>query len=79
MAMSIREQAIQMINGLSEDDVTFLIDFIKRYMLPTQEDKHEEMIFIDERQESTDFMKELEDMRIRAKPYFLKDFDVRKI
>ena len=32
--MSIQEQAVQMINCLSEDNIIFLMDFMKRFMLP---------------------------------------------
>lgn len=37
--MSIQEQAVQMINDLSDENVIFLIDFMKRFMLP-KEDKN---------------------------------------
>ena len=73
--MSIQEQAVQMINCLSEDNIIFLQDFMKRFMLP--ENKQEELI--KERKSSADFMKELEDMRIRTKTYFPKNFDVREL
>lgn len=38
--MSIQEQAVQMINDLSDENVIFLIDFMKRFMLPKEEDKN---------------------------------------
>ena len=38
--MSIQEQAVQMINDLSDENVVFLIDFMKRFMLPKEEDKN---------------------------------------
>ena len=37
--MSIQEQAVQMINDLSEDNVVFLVDFMKRFMLPKKSDE----------------------------------------
>ena len=48
--MSIQEQAVQMINCLSEDNIIFLMDFMKRFMLP--ENKQEELI--KERKSSAD-------------------------
>lgn len=38
--MSIQEQAAQMINDLSDENVIFLIDFMKRFMLPREGDKN---------------------------------------
>ena len=64
-----------MISTLSDDNLNYLIDFMKRFMLP--ENKQEELI--KERKSSADFMKELEDMRIRTKTYFPKNFDVREL
>lgn len=31
---ALQKEAIQMINGLSDDNLSYLIDFIKRFMLP---------------------------------------------
>lgn len=75
--MSVQEQAVQMIHHLSDDNVRYLIDFMKRFMLP---DKEEQM----NRSEAgqicdADFMQELETMRIRAERYFPKEFDAGRI
>ncbi|MCI8645531.1 MAG: hypothetical protein HFE76_01775 [Firmicutes bacterium] len=35
--MSVQEQAIQMIRDLSDDNVRYLIDFMRRFMLPKDE------------------------------------------
>lgn len=73
--MFIQEQAVRMINCLPEDNIIFLMDFMKRFMLP--ENKQAELI--KERKESADFMKELEDMRIRTKVYFPKNFNIKEL
>ena len=76
--MSIQEQAVQMINDLSDENVIFLIDFMKRFMLPKEEDKNfdfrpyvieamEEARLISRNQETrkySSFAEALEDMDI---------------
>lgn len=75
--MSIQEQAVQMIHSLSDDNVKYLIDFMKRFMLPKDETKAgvSEM----ENNSEKDFMEEMEAMRIRAKSYFPSRFDSDEI
>lgn len=72
--MSVQEQAVQMIQDLSDDNVIFLIDFMKRFMLP-ENTKRKPVCMGD----ATEFMKEMEHMRIRAKKYFPSNFDSKKI
>lgn len=75
--MSIQEQAVQMIHDLSDDNVAFLVDFMKRFMLP-EEAKRKNASVVSPR-EHADYMQEMEDMRIRAKAYFPSDFDAKKV
>ncbi len=72
--MSVQEQAVQMIQDLSDDNVIFLIDFMKRFMLP--ENTKRKSVYMGD---VTEFMKEMEHMRIRAKEYFPSNFDPKKI
>lgn len=75
--MSVQEQAVQMIHSLSDDNVKYLIDFMKRFMLPKDETKAEASEIEDNSE--MDFMEEMEAMRIRAKSYFPSRFDSDKI
>lgn len=72
--MSVQEQAVQMIKDLSDDNVLFLIDFMKRFMLP-KNDRRKQVYAAG----GTEFMQEMEQMRVRAKAYFPSDFDAKKI
>ena len=74
--MSVQEQAVQMIHSLSEDNVRYLIDFMKRFMLP-KEDRTD--ISLMENVPDIDLMQEMEAMRIKAKSYFPSEFDSDKI
>ncbi len=74
--MSVQEQAVQMIHSLSEDNVRYLIDFMKRFMLP-KEDRMD--ISLMENVPDMDLMQEMEAMRIKAKSYFPSEFDSDKI
>jgi hypothetical protein len=68
--MSVYDQAVQMIHGLSNEDVVYLVNFMQRFMKPEQEKTaatHENI------------MQELEEMRIQAQPYFPADFDAQRI
>ena len=73
----IKEQAVQMISGLSDDNVVFLIELMKRFMVPkeaeTQETQDKAVTG------HADFMQELETMRIKVKPYFPSDLEIEKI
>lgn len=75
--MSIQEQAAQMIYNLSDDNVIFLIDFIKKFMLP--EDNSKETLSIKKSVNEANFMQEIERMRLNAKAHFPSDFDSQKI
>lgn len=73
----IKEQAVQMISGLSDDNVVFLVELMRRFMMPkdveTQDVKNKTIT------SHADFMQELESMRIKAKPYFPPDLEIEKI
>lgn len=74
---ALQEQAMQIIDRLSDDNVTFLIDFMRRFMLP----KGQEML-PDEtagKTERAGLMQELETMRIKSKQYFPAEFNAEKI
>lgn len=73
----IKEQAVQMISDLSDDNVVFLIELMKRFMIPKEAE-------VQKKQNKTitshaDFMQELETMRIKMKPYFPSDLETEKI
>ena len=72
--MSVQEQAVQMIQDLSDDNAVYLIDFMKRFMLPENIEK--KPVYTED---VTEFMQEMEHMRVRAKGYFPSDFDPKKI
>lgn len=69
----IKEQAVQMISDLSDDNVVFLVELMRRFMMPkdveTQDVKNKTIT------SHADFMQELESMRIKAKPYFPPDLE----
>lgn len=75
--MSVQEQAVQMISSLSDENVRYLVDFMKRFMLPKDDEKSGASIV--QLKDSVDIMKEMEDMRERAKRYFPSDFDADAI
>lgn len=78
--MSVYEQAAQMINGLSRDNVIYLIDFMKRFMVPAEKEKKEmkgDSAF--GTNDDAVFMRELEAMRIETKKYFPDDIDADQI
>ena len=74
----LHEQAIQMVGGLSEDNVRFLIDFIQRFMPPVISPDKAESKMGNARDEES-FMQEMEEMRLKAKDYFPTDFDPGKV
>ena len=73
----IKEQAVQMIDSLSDDNVFFLVELMQRFMMP------QEIEIQDVQSETTTshagFMQELESMRIKAKSYFPPDLDTGKV
>ncbi len=71
----IKEQAVQMIATLPDDNVAFLVEMIQRFMIPREvEDIQGEMAT-----SHVIFMQELEAMRIKAKLYFPPDLECEKI
>lgn len=75
--MSMQEQAVQMINDLSDENVKYLIDFMQRFMMP-KSDREREIPIVQTPGEG-DFMQEMEDMRLKAKAYFPSDFNSDEI
>jgi len=73
----IKEQAVQMISGLSDDNVVFLVDLMKRFMIPKEAEAQETQSKTITSYE--DFMQELETMRIKMKPYFPSNIEIEKI
>lgn len=65
--MSVQEQAMQMISGLLDDNVIYLIDFMRRFMMPKDESNNK--VSVIENTGDTDFMQEMEAMRIKTKSY----------
>lgn len=73
----IKEQAVQLIDALSDDNVVFLVELMQRFMMPKEtkirDIKSETMT------NHADFMQELETMRIKAKAYFPSDLEYEKV
>lgn len=74
---TIKEQAVQMINILPDDNVIFLVDLMEKFMIPKETVTNDGQNKILE--SHTNFMQELENMRIKAKPYFPLDLETEKI
>ncbi|MBO5144629.1 MAG: hypothetical protein J6C19_03715 [Lachnospiraceae bacterium] len=70
----LQEQASQMIKGLSDDDVSFLIDMIQRFMLPKAGMKAED--FGDDTGRQA-FLR-LDAARTIVRQYLPEDFDEEK-
>lgn len=70
----LQERAVQMINGLSDDNVRVLIDFMQRFML--SKGKMENPV---QTMEKASIMQEMETMRKKAKAYFPADFDSQEV
>ena len=84
--MTVQEQAAKMAYGLSDDNAIFLIDFMKKFMFPSN-DRLSDDGYVGKKADGksnvsvaniSDFMQELEDMRLRLKPYIPVDFDPQK-
>lgn len=74
---ALQEQAVRMIGGLSDDNVSFLIEFMQKFMLPKNID-----IGVSEaerKEDKMEFMQEMEAMRIKAKSSFPIDFDSQSV
>ena len=71
----IKEQAVQMIDALPDDNVVFLVELMQRFMMPREaEDIQDESIT-----SHVGFMQELETMRIKARAYFPSDLEYEKV
>lgn len=70
----LQEQASQMIKGLSDDDVSFLIDMIQRFMLPRADMKVDDLDNDTGRQA---FLR-LDAARAKVRQYLPDDFDEEK-
>lgn len=73
----LQEQAVEIIHNLSDDNIVYLIDFMERFMLPKNVDVQADCIT--DASDHTDFMQEMEEMRIKAKSYFPSGFDSQTI
>ncbi len=72
---TLQEEAVQMISALSDENVSYLIDFIKRFMQPTALKKD----FSDADSKQLNLMQEMESMREKDKGYFPESFDQNHI
>lgn len=72
---ALQEEAVQMISALSDDNVSYLIDFIKRFMQPTVIKKD----FPNTESKQLNLMQEMENMREKDKGYFPESFDEKHI
>lgn len=84
--MTVQEQVAKMAYGLSDDNAIFLIDFMKKFMFPTNGRLSDDG-YVDKKTDVksnvnaaniSDYMQELEDMRLRLKPCIPADFDPQK-
>lgn len=73
----MQEQVAKMAYGLSDDNAIFLIDFMKKFMLPTNGRLSADG-YVSKKTDGkanvsaaniSDYMQELEDMRLGLKPY----------
>ena len=71
----IKEQAVQMIDALPDDNVVFLVELMQRFMIPKENEIQD---IKNETTSHADFMQELETMRIKAKAYFPSDLEYDK-
>ena len=73
----IKEQAVQLIDALPDDNVVFLVELMQRFMIPEETKKRD--IKSETMASHADFMQELETMRIKAKSYFPPNLEYEKI
>lgn len=73
----IKEQAMQMIDALPDDNVVFLVELMQRFMMPKEAEAQD--IACGTITSHAGFMQELEKMRIKAKSYFPSDLKVEEI
>jgi hypothetical protein len=72
---SKQAQVMQMIENLSDDDLAFLIDFMKRFMISNDT----KTTASPNNTYDTDFWEEMENMRTKARQYFPDDIEPEKI
>jgi len=72
---ALQEEAVQMISALSDENVSYLIDFIKRFMQPSVLKKD----FSNTESNQLNLMQEMENMRVKDKGYFPESFDENHI
>ena len=71
----LQEQAIQMVRGLSDDNVSFLIEVIQRLM---PQKVYVQAVRPSEKDEAIKAFQRLNDARTEIKQYLPKDFDPDK-
>ena len=74
---TLQEQAVQMIHGMSDDNVSFLIEVIHRLM---PQNTHVERVqsLTNENEKKMQAFQELDEARAQIKMYLLDDFDPDK-
>lgn len=70
----LQKEAIQMINGLSDDNLRYLIDFIKRFMLPQTQNT----ISPPPQKEKMQAFYQMEEMKAGLSVYFPSDYNPEK-
>lgn len=73
----LQEQAVQMINGMSDENVSFLIEVIHR-LIPRNTQVNGINSFKSEKAKKMQAFKELEAARTQIKMYLSDDFDPKK-
>lgn len=71
----LQEQAVRMISGLSDENVSFLIEVIQRLMLPKSS---VQTVKVSENKESIEAFQRLDAARTEIMKYLPEDFDPDK-
>jgi len=71
----LQEQAVRMISGLSDENVSFLIEVIQRLMLPKS---FVQTVKVSENKESIEAFQRLDAARTEIMKYLPEDFDPDK-
>lgn len=74
---ALQEQAVRMIGRLSDDNVGFLIDLMRRFMIP--EEAGAESAELRNAEDIRNVLQEMEIMRKHAREYFSVNFDPEKV
>lgn len=72
----IKEQAVQMIDALPDENVGFLVELMQRFMMPKENESQD---IKNKTTNHADFMQELETMRLKAKAYFPPDLEYENV